>query len=332
MGGSGGGEQVYLQRFGSAGETSFVHSLSASYGLPGVPGLGPPVGSLVVLSIFDDPNDDGTPDDLVLLGTRSSVVHSVDADILAASSFSAPIAVTGVYFAAVSVTSGPGEYPFSVDLDSPSNGRSWFAGEPQRGLNYSDLPGAPLFGDLASFGIDGVWMLRVDCEAALTQFCFPGDGGVIACPCGNPPSGLGRGCDNFGAASGGASLSGSGLPSLGADSLVLTASDENNVPLTIFWTATTSIAPPGVGHAAGVRCVSGLKRLYSGVASGGSISRPGMGDPTVSARTAAVGFPISAGETRYYFTIYRDPGAAGPCGNATSTVNLSSALAAMWIP
>jgi hypothetical protein len=29
-------------------------------------------------------------------------------------------------------------------------------------------------------------------------------------------------------------------------------------------------------------------------------------------RTATVGAPISPGETRYYFTIYRDPAAAGP--------------------
>jgi hypothetical protein len=333
LGGLGGGEQVYLQRFGAAGETSIVHSLSASYGIPGVPGQAPAVGSLVVLSLFDDPNDDGTPDDLVLLGTRSSVIHSVDADILAASSFSSPIVVSGVYFAAVSVTSGSGEYPMSFDGGTPSSGRSWFVAEPVGGLNYSDLPGASFFDDVANFGLDGVWMVRVDCEALLTEFCFPGAGGVPACPCGNPPSSGDRGCENHGAVSGGASLAGSGLSSLGSDSLTLSAAGENNTALTLFWTASTPlVAHPGVAHGAGIRCVSGLKRLYVGNASGGAITRPGMGDPSISVRTATVGAPISPGETRYYFTIYRDPAAAGPCGNPASTVNLSSAVGALWLP
>lgn len=54
-------------------------------------------------------------------------------------------------------------------------------------------------------------------------------------------------------------------------------------------------------------------------------------DPSVSARSATVGAPISPGETRYYFTIYRDPQAAGPCGNAASTINLSNAVAVNWV-
>ena len=45
-----------------------------------------------------------------------------------------------------------------------------------------------------------------------------------------------------------------------------------------------------------------------------------------------VGLSISAGETRYYFTIYRDPQAATPCANSSSTVNLSNAVAVIWAP
>ena len=77
---------------------------------------------------------------------------------------------------------------------------------------------------------------------------------------------------------------------------------------------------------------SALKRLYTGNASGGAIARPGMGDPSVSARTTAVGAPISAGETRHYFAIYRDPQAATACGNTSRTINLTNSGSITWNP
>lgn len=166
------------------------------------------------------------------------------------------------------------------------------------------------------------------------QHCFPGAGGIIPCPCANPPVAPGLGCDNFGAGpvdSG--TLDGTGTPSLTGDTVVLQATGENNISLTVFFTGSGALSATGIAHAAGVRCVAtGLKRLYSGSASAGAISRPGMGDPSVSARTAAVGAPISAGETRHYFNIYRDPGAATPCGDTASTVNLTNSGSLTWAP
>jgi len=171
-----------------------------------------------------------------------------------------------------------------------------------------------------------------ECESIITPFCFPGAGGVVACPCGNPPLFPDTGCNNFGGFTGGAYLAGTGQASLANDTLLLTASEENATALTIFWTGQNLISPPGAPHGAGVRCVSVLHRLYSGNASGGSIARPGGLDPSVSARSATVGAGILAGQTRYYFTIYRDNNAAGPCGNPSSNINLSSAVSVLWTP
>ena len=160
-------------------------------------------------------------------------------------------------------------------------------------------------------------------------FCF-GDGTGIPCPCGNPGM-AGRGCNNHGAVTGGAQLSASGLPALSSDGVVLSAAAENTSALTLFWTGNALPFPQGVVHGAGIRCVSGLKRLYSGSAAGGALARPGAGDSSVSARSASVGAPINAGETRYYFTVYRDPQAVAPCGNPASGINLSNAVAVTWI-
>lgn len=184
--------------------------------------------------------------------------------------------------------------------------------------------------DLGSLG---GWTLEGTDSAGFVGFCQPGSGGIIGCPCGNPPSGANRGCNNFGAGSGGASISGLGTPSLSADTVSLSVSGENNTAFTVFFQGRDPVSPTGVIHGAGIRCVTAtLKRLYNGNASGGAIVRPGMGDPDVHTRSAALGDPIVAGQARHYFTIYRDPVAAGPCGNPSSTVNLSAAGTFVWAP
>jgi len=62
----------------------------------------------------------------------------------------------------------------------------------------------------------------------------------------------------------------------------------------------------------------------------GSISRPGIVDPSVHLRSAALGDVIPAGQARYYMAYYRDPLAAGPCGSAAATFNSSQALMVAW--
>ena len=165
------------------------------------------------------------------------------------------------------------------------------------------------------------------------QNCLPGSGGVVSCPCSNPPAAPGLGCDNFGtgpADSG--TLNGTGTPSLSGDTVTLTATGLNNTFTTVFFSGEGALTN-GVAHAAGVRCVNvNLKRLYTGPAPAATITRPGAGDPSVSAATAAVGAPISPGQTRHYFVIYRDPNAATPCGNTASTVNLTSSGSLTWYP
>ena len=167
----------------------------------------------------------------------------------------------------------------------------------------------------------------------MVQACIPGEGGVLNCPCGNPPVSPGLGCNNFGAGpSESGTLNAEGVASLASDTVSLLATGCNNTSLNVFFTGSGTLSS-GVPNGAGIRCVTtALKRLYTGSASGGAIIRPGMGDQTVSARSAALGVPISAGQTRHYFNIYRDPAAAGPCGNPASTVNTTNAGSITWNP
>jgi hypothetical protein len=113
----------------------------------------------------------------------------------------------------------------------------------------------------------------------------------------------------------------------------LNSTGENNTSLSVFFGGSGVLNPTGVPSGAGVRCVSTqLKRYYIGSASGGAVSRPGVGDPSLSVRAAALGVPITAGETRHFYVAYRDPGAAGPCGSSASTINSTNAYSIQWAP
>jgi Tol biopolymer transport system component len=166
----------------------------------------------------------------------------------------------------------------------------------------------------------------------LTSMCDPGGGGAIACPCLNPPSGLGRGCDNS-QGTGGAILAAAGFPHLAADGLVFTTSGQRSRALSIVaqW---IGFNPTGIVFGMGVRCTSGtFKRLFSKNAVGGSITAPDftVGDPTVSARSAEKGDIIQPGQSRWYLVYYRDPIVLGGCP-ASSTFNATQTGQVTWSP
>ncbi len=167
---------------------------------------------------------------------------------------------------------------------------------------------------------------------SFTVVCEPGSGGVIACPCANPPSGPGRGCDNsYG--TGGAILAASGGTFLSSDSLEFTTRGELPTALSILtqWTGTNAT---GVVFGMGVRCTAGtFKRLYTKFALGGSIRAPefSAGDQQVSVRSAAFGDMIQPGQSRWYLVYYRDPIVLGGC-SASSTFNATQTGQVTWWP
>ncbi len=201
-----------------------------------------------------------------------------------------------------------------------------------------------LFGRFVVFGSDASTLVAGDTNAdsdvfvhdrhasGFTSMCEPGFAGAGPCPCGNPPAGPGRGCNNS-AATGGASLSASGVAYLSTDSLVLATSGELPSATSIVLQG-TSFDTLGVSFGQGRRCAAGvLRRLFTKVASAGSIVAPqfGAGDPSISARSASLGDPIQIGETRWYLVYYRDPTVLGSCP-AASTFNCTQGGSVSWQP
>ena len=78
----------------------------------------------------------------------------------------------------------------------------------------------------------------------------------------------------------------------------------------------------------GIRCAGGdLLRLYTKTASSGAVTAPEAGDPSITARSAALGDPIAPGSPRFYQVYYRDPEAAFCPG---ATFNVGNALRIVW--
>ena len=123
------------------------------------------------------------------------------------------------------------------------------------------------------------------------------------------------------------------VPYLSSDRLVFTTSGEKPTATSVLMQGTTLVSN-GAVYGQGVRCLGGtLKRLFTKAASGGSVTAPnfGAGDPTISARSAAKGNPISAGQSRWYLVFYRDPVVLGGCP-ASSTFNATQTGAVTWSP
>ena len=140
------------------------------------------------------------------------------------------------------------------------------------------------------------------------------------CPCLNF-GGANNGCENSQNPAG-AHLASAGTVS--PDTVVLTASGELPTALTIVLQG-TAVDPNGIVYGDGLRCVTGnLKRLYTKNASAGIVIAPAGGDPSITARSAALGDPIAPGATRFYMTYYRDPDplfCPAPSGNTFNSTN-----------
>ena len=197
-------------------------------------------------------------------------------------------------------------------------------------LDDCDGNGTPDVCDIASGAsadVNGDWIPDA-CETSVETFCF-GDGTGAPCPCGNT-GGPGRGCANSAAASG-AQLAAAGTAFLSRDTLVLSASDERATSFSLFFQGDTESAPASFGD--GIACLGGrLVRLYLHSAVGGAASGPSGSDPSVSARSAALGDPIAPGSARVYHVIYRDPDPAFCPAPSGSTVNATNGVRVLWGP
>ena len=328
------GEFVWLNKFGGIGQTNTISTVDVAWGSALYPGYNPGNGTNATIAVWKDANDDGDPSDGILLAQFTVVVANVDTDLYNTYTLPVPLTISGVFHVGAGQVQTAGQYVATMDQGCDATpGESWFFGDNTgAAANYAN-PGANVQPPTTFYaiGYPAVCLIRTNCNAGpMSAYCDPNVGGVIPCPCANPPSGLGRGCDNS-SASGGASISGAGTASLSGDTLVFTTSNEQPTATSILLQGDASI-PAGVIFGQGIRCVGGnLKRIGVKTAAGGSITYPQGGDLSVSAKSAFVGDPISAGTDRFYMVYYRDPILLGGC-ILPNTFNGTNAGKVTWAP
>jgi hypothetical protein len=171
-------------------------------------------------------------------------------------------------------------------------------------------------------------MLDVGMEVEITYtYCVPvglaycfGDGAGAPCPCANEGA-PGHGCANA-SFSGGCALVAAGDPSVGMDTLALTATDTTPGQPGLFFQGDNAVnGGSGLPFGDGLRCAGGnVVRLEV-------VTSDGAGTATSSVPIAATG-GASAGDLLRYQWWYRDP-AGSPCGYG---FNLSNGLEIFWTP
>jgi hypothetical protein len=124
-----------------------------------------------------------------------------------------------------------------------------------------------------------------------------------------------------------------GSPKLSADDLAFTTSGQTPNALGVLVQGDAFLLG-GEAYGQGVRCVGGsLLWLFTKAAVGQGMTVPdaAAGEPSISARSSALGDTIGAGETRWYFVFYRDPNVLGGCAPGT-TFNSTPTRQATWAP
>jgi hypothetical protein len=118
--------------------------------------------------------------------------------------------------------------------------------------------------------------------------------------------------------------------SLVPDRLVLHTSGELPVSSTIFFQGSVELLGT-TAFGDGLRCVGGeLQRLYVKTANGGAADAPEVGDPSITARSAARGDPLGPGSVRYYQAWYRDSSVTFCQTPSGGTFNASNGLRVVW--
>ena len=201
-----------------------------------------------------------------------------------------------------------------------------------------DLDAGTELTDVDSIRIDGasvrVFVAGYGSQIWTTTIASPSDGGLIADSygfCDPPLASCGNGYHNAGCANetgSGALLAASGTSRIGADDLVLTATQMPPFkPGLVFMGPGRQALPSGNGLITVAAGTVGLHRFPARVSDANGVLTQGPGNAAHSSAFFPIAAHIQPGQTWNFQCFYRDP--FGPCG---STYNFSNGFAVTFFP
>jgi hypothetical protein len=349
-----GNEVCWMTRYGMPGDNTSVSAIEAMWG--GAFNLANSAitdGTATRVMLWDDPNDDGNPNDLVLVEEVATVVVGHDTDTYTAVPLTSAHTVAGTYFVGCSIivpnplpTAPQNFFPVPIDAESCSpviGDVSWAALQNPPPMNMAAM--ATNTTPPAVIGHNAGGVLTQNATYRIRPVCapippFPGNSictnaslgtdHTTPCPCGN--SGLaGNGCAHSFSADGG-NLAASGViaddnvGAPGPNPVILTAS---NLPATAFTLFMQHDAVADVVFHDGVLCAGGtLIRLRGRAAGVSQFQAPGVAifpnsafpnDATLTLSSRG-GMVPGNGLTRRYAGWYRNASTSF-CPPATANVS-----------
>ncbi len=162
-----GGDVMWLNYFTTTSGCEKIISAELTWGCPLFPGHIPNGGPCRVI-LYEDPTDDGDPNDAVYLTEAITTVVNAETDIFTTVGLTPTVVSGGFFIAALYQNQLAGQFPSSLDQPPSFPGTSWVAGNSTPGsFDVNDLLNndiTPLL--LDNIGLAGNWLLR--CEAQST--------------------------------------------------------------------------------------------------------------------------------------------------------------------
>ncbi|WP_299404435.1 choice-of-anchor Q domain-containing protein [Acaryochloris sp. IP29b_bin.148] len=159
---------LWLNQFNAAPEADTITGISLAWGSPNQPAFTID-GDPIVVALYEDPNDDGNPDDAVLLTTAEAQVVNPNTDQFATISID-PTVVSDSFFVGALLPNQPSTLgnggPAAVDTTSPQENRSFVATAGNGAFNLNNLAANSELQPLTG----GNWLLRAEAEADPSVF------------------------------------------------------------------------------------------------------------------------------------------------------------------
>lgn len=154
------GETCWMHAFDAA-QGDVIEIIATAFGSKAAPGHCPPNGTPARVFLWEDPNDDWNPDNLILMAEKKTTVQNVDTDILNELVLDKPVFVKGVFFIGASVPHGMHQFPAPVDASNPFyNGEAWLSGAIAPDVfDPNDLDPDATF-EMGNVGFPIYWLLR----------------------------------------------------------------------------------------------------------------------------------------------------------------------------
>ncbi len=167
MGLTPGGDLCWIHRFDALPGGEYVETVDTIFGSAAMPGYGPPDGTPCDAFVWIDPNNDGNPEDCILLASEAFQVENIDTDYMNEIPLSDVVFVVDEFYVGCCVTLQHGQYIAPVDLDTAYNaGDAWIGYSLiQGGFDPDDLANNDELAEMASLGYPYYFCLGSRCYA-----------------------------------------------------------------------------------------------------------------------------------------------------------------------